>query len=102
VKRTHRAEIVELLSEQPQTLERYFSQNGNYNITSGLSAGNAYYTIAFVTPQPAALTYTLTATPIATAMMNGDSCGSFVITNTGARSNTGMAAGTTSASCWGR
>jgi type IV pilus assembly protein PilE len=34
--------------------------------------------------------------------MVGDKCGSFVINQTGARTNTGMAAGNTSATCWGR
>jgi type IV pilus assembly protein PilE len=89
VKKTRRAEIAELLSEQAQTLERSYSKNnGTYAGTAGLSTGNAYYT--------------LTAAPVPASMMNGDKCGSFVIKNTGARSNTGLATGTTSTTCWGR
>lgn len=100
VKKTRRAEIAGLLSEQTQTLERTYSKNsGTFVGTTGLSTGNAYYTI---TSTVNAQDYTLTAAPIATAMMSGDKCGSFVITNTGARSNTGLATGTTSTTCWGR
>ena len=100
VKKTRRAEIAELLSEQAQTLERSYSKNnGTYIGTAGLSTGNAYYSI---TPTVNAQDYTLTAAPVPASMMNGDKCGSFVITNTGARSNTGLATGTTSTTCWGR
>lgn len=100
VKKTRRSEIAELLAEQAQTLERSYSKsNGTYANTTGLSGGNSYYTI---TSTVNAQDYTLTATPIASSMMNGDKCGSFVITNTGARSNTNLATGTTSAACWGR
>jgi type IV pilus assembly protein PilE len=100
VKKTRRAEIAEVLTEQAQTLERSYSRNsGTYSGTTGLSTGNAYYTI---TSTVNAQDFTLTAAPISTAMMNNDKCGSFVITNTGARSNTGLATGTTSATCWGR
>ncbi|RJX75935.1 type IV pilin protein [Pseudomonas sp. LS-2] len=100
VKKTRRAEIAEVLTEQAQTLERSYSRNnGTYSGTTGLSTGNAYYTI---TSTVNAQDFTLTAAPISTGMMNNDKCGSFVITNTGARSNTGLATGTTSATCWGR
>ena len=99
VKKTRRAEIAELLSEQAQTLERSYSKNnGTYAGTAGLSTGNAYYAI---TSDVNAQDYTLTAAPVPASMMNGDKCGSFVIKNTGARSNTGLATGTTSTTCWG-
>jgi type IV pilus assembly protein PilE len=99
VKKTRRAEIAEVLTEQAQTLERSYSRNNGTYSAAGLSTGNAYYTI---TSTVNAQDFTLTAAPISTAMMNNDKCGSFVITNTGARSNTGLATGTTSATCWGR
>ncbi len=100
VKRTQRSAIASLLSEQTQALERYYSQRGQYtdvaNFPLTLSAGNTYYTIA---ADRAAQTYTLTATPIATTMMNGDKCGNFVINNAGRISNsTGLA----TRDCWGR
>ncbi|MBC3950417.1 MULTISPECIES: type IV pilin protein [Pseudomonas] len=106
VRRTHRAEIASLLNEQVQALERFYSRNGQYsNVAAAggnaavnlvLSQGNAYYTID---PKRDPQAFTLTATPIAGSMMNGDKCGNFIITNTGAISNsTGLA----SKDCWGR
>lgn len=101
VKKTRRAEIVELLSEQAQTLERGYSKNsGAYDTAgAGLSSGNNYYSISWTIN---AQDFNLTAAPIATGMMNGDKCGSFVLSNTGARSNTNLVTGTTTATCWGR
>jgi type IV pilus assembly protein PilE len=97
VKRTHRAEIASLLSEQTQALERWFTRKGTYKEIQGLSAGNSFYRIeSVINPTD----FTLTATPIPTSMMNADKCGNFVITNTGARSNTGNTA--TVKECWGR
>lgn len=106
VRRTHRAEIASLLTEQAQAVERFYSRNGKYTdvpaaggnpaVTLTLSAGNAYYTIAATRADQS---FSLTATPVAGSMMNGDRCGNFVITNTGALSNsTGLA----SKDCWGR
>ncbi len=108
VKRAHRAEIVSLLSEQAQALERFYSQNGRYDnvpqaggkppVTLTLSPGNAYYTIP-VAGSRAAQTYTLTAVPIASAMMNGDKCGNFTLDSTGRISNS---TNLPSKDCWGR
>lgn len=99
VKKTRRAEIAELLSEQAQTLERSYSRNSGTYAATGLSSGNAYYTI---TSTVTAQEFTLTAAPVPASMMNGDKCGSFQITNTGARTNPGMATSTTTTACWGR
>ncbi|WP_219062587.1 type IV pilin protein [Pseudomonas sp. UMAB-08] len=114
VKKTHRSEIAGLLSEQAQILERFYSRNGQYSNVTGpaavalvISAGNTYYTIA---PVRDAQDFTLTAAPIQGAMMDGDKCGSFVITNTGARSIASMPAVPTSPAalasltllCWSR
>ena len=101
-KRSQRSAIASLLSEQTQALERYYSQRGQYTDVTGspltLSDGNAYYKI---TPDRAAQTYKLTAAPRPSTMMQGDKCGSFEITNTGARANPG-ATGATTKDCWGR
>lgn len=100
VRRTHRTEIAGLLMEQSQILERAFTKTGSYlNVPV---AGNAWYNVAYVSSTPAGMDFTLTATPVPTAMMNGDKCGSFQITNTGLRTNPGLDAGTTTTSCWGR
>jgi len=111
VKRTHRAEIVGVLTSASQALERFYTQAGQYsNPASGVPTmadptGNAYYTLNVVRVAPAGTvpsTFTLTAVPIAGTMMAGDMCGSFVIDNTGARSNLNNTAAGTTAVCWGR
>ncbi|QVX13894.1 type IV pilin protein [Pseudomonas congelans] len=99
VKRTQRSAIASLLSEQTQALERFYSQKGNYSDYKGVVGANTYYKI---TPVLNAADFTLTADPIAGSMMAGDKCGSFVITNTGARTNTGATSGVTAKDCWGR
>ncbi|MDU8545890.1 type IV pilin protein [Pseudomonas syringae group sp. J248-6] len=100
VKRTQRSAIASLLSEQTQALERFYSRsNSSTYVNATVSGGNSYYTIVLV---PTATDFTLTATPIAGTLMAGDKCGSFVITSTGARSNTGATSGVTTKDCWGR
>lgn len=107
VKRTHRADIAGLLSETAQHLERFYSRNGQYSdvlgppaVTLEVPAGNAFY--AVVADRTNAQAFTLTATPIGTAMMKGDKCGSFVIDNTGKRGNLNMASEATVQRCWSR
>ena len=97
VKRTHRADIATLLSEQSQILERWYSRNGVYNGNPGptLSGGNTYYNIV---PTLQAQSYSLAAT--GKGMMLNDKCGVFTITNTGERTNPGGTA--TPKECWGR
>lgn len=95
VKRTHRSEIAGVLSEQVQNLERFYSKAGTYTGAS-VTGTNSWYTVAGgINAQD----FTVTATPISTSMMSGDKCGSFVITNTGSRSNS---TGLSSKDCWGR
>ena len=100
VKRTQRSAIASLLSEQTQALERYYSRISPASYAGAtVVAANTYYKI---TPVLNATDFTLTADPIAGTMMAGDKCGSFVITNTGARTNTGTTGGVTAKDCWGR
>ena len=99
MKRTHRVEIASLLSEGTQALERFYSRNGTY-VGGPVPASNNWYSVA--SSALTATTFTLKATPAAGSMMVGDKCGSFVVTQTGERSNLGLASGTTSANCWGR
>ena len=110
VKRTRRAEIAGLLSEVTQSLERFYSRNGQYSdiaaaggtaaATVTVPTGNGFYTIT--ADRSNAQAFTLTAAPISSSMMAGDKCGSFVIDNTGKRSNTGLSGGATTAACWSR
>lgn len=99
VKRTHRSAIASLLSEQTQTLERWYSQRGAYNKDAGpsISGGTEYYTI---TPTLGDQTFSLAAT--GKGMMANDKCGVFTITNTGARTNPGATSGVTPKDCWSR
>ncbi len=100
VKRTQRSAIASLLSEQTQAVERFYSRATQPTyVGATVVAANTYYTIAFA---PTATDFTLTATPIPGTLMAGDKCGSFVITNTGARTNPGATAGVTPKDCWGR
>lgn len=95
VRRTHRTEIAGILMEQSQVLERYFTKTGSYKDAT-VAVSNAWYNVALVSD---ATTFTLTATPIANSMMNGDKCGNFQVTNTGLRTNS---TGLSNKDCWGR
>jgi type IV pilus assembly protein PilE len=98
VNKGRRAEVVGLLSEQAQTLERFYSNKNVYTGATGLSAGNDYYTItSTLTDQ----TFLLTAVRKAGAMAT-DKCGDFTLTNTGVRSMVNATAGLTTKDCWGR
>ncbi|MCU0121974.1 prepilin-type N-terminal cleavage/methylation domain-containing protein [Pseudomonas sp. B2M1-30] len=98
VKKGRRAEVVSVLSEQAQILERYYTKNNTYTNATGLSAGTDFYTI---TPTITDQTYLLTATRKAGAMAT-DKCGDFTLTNTGVRSMNNATTGLTTKDCWGR
>lgn len=106
VQRANRAEARSLLLENAQFMERNFTTANRYDQTSAGAAindaslprtqspetGTARYGM---TVNPAAQTFTLSATP--TGSMTGDACGTYTLTNTGARGSGG-----TVAECWGR
>lgn len=98
VRRTQRAAIAGVLSEQAQNLERYYSRNGTY---AGLAVTgtNDYYTVAAATQT--ASDYSLTAT-VKAGLMTNDKCGVFTLNNLGVRGNTGTTGGVTTKDCWGR
>lgn len=104
VRKTHRAEIVQLLTETAQNMERYYSRAGRYSKLDGVTepvipTGNAWYNVNIVRDLQ---TFTLTAQPVNNTMMANDVCGSFILNQTGERSNSQLPAGTTNAFCWGR
>jgi len=99
VKKGRRAEVVSLLSEQAQTLERFYTRNNVYTGVTGLSAGNDFYTI---TPTLTDQTFVLTATRKTGSAMATDKCGDFTLTNTGVRSMNNATTGVTGKDCWGR
>ena len=99
VKKGRRAEVVSLLSEQAQSLERFYTKNNVYTGITGLSAGNDFYTL---TPTITDQTFLLTATRKAGTTMATDKCGDFTLTNTGVRSMNNATTGLTTKDCWGR
>lgn len=99
VKKGYRAEIVGLLTEQAQHLERFYARNGSFIDANGVSAGNDRYRItAALSPQD----YRLVATPVADSAMVGDPCGDFSLVSTGARANPGAAPHMSRKACWGQ
>ncbi|MBC3206564.1 MULTISPECIES: type IV pilin protein [unclassified Pseudomonas] len=99
VNKGRRAEVAGLLSEQAQTLERFYTKNNVYTGVTGLSTGNDFYTI---TPTLTDQTFLLTATRKAGSAMATDKCGDLTLSNTGVRAMNNAATGLTSKDCWGR
>lgn len=99
VKKDRRAEVVSLLSEQAQSLERFYTKNNVYTGITGLSAGNDFYTL---TPTITDQTFLLTAARKTGTAMATDKCGDFTLTNTGVRSMNNATTGLTTKDCWGR
>lgn len=103
VRKSHRAEIAQLLVESAQILERHYSRANRYSNTDVIitpsPTGNAWYNLVVIRNEQ---DFSITATPVNNTMMANDVCGKFIIDQTGSRRNDGMAAGTTSAFCWGR
>ena len=99
MKKVYRAEIIALLSEQAQHLERFYTRNGTFIDASGVSAGNDRYRItAALNPQD----FHLVATPAVTSVMSGDACGEFSLSSAGARGNPSAAPGMSRKLCWGQ
>lgn len=105
VKKTRRAEVAALLTEEAQRLERFYSKTGQYTNSIGpparehqVSTGNAFYTL---NAQRSEQAFVLTATA-ATALMQEDKCGAFLLENTGRRDNVGMSGDASVLGCWGR
>ncbi|MBP5953573.1 type IV pilin protein [Pseudomonas iridis] len=99
VKKGRRAEVVALLSEQAQSLERFYTKNNVYTGITGLSAGNDFYTL---TPTITDQTFLLIAARKTGTAMATDKCGDFTLTNTGVRSMNNATTGLTTKDCWGR
>ena len=99
VKRGYRSQILVLLSEQAQRLERFYTKNAVYSGGHEFSSGNQHYDITFDLADHAFL---LTATPKEGSAMAGDQCGSFTLANTGLAGITQAAPDVTLRQCLGR
>lgn len=108
VARGRRADAQAVLLESAQWMERFYSQNNNYDaaaafLNSGLvlsprtsTAATAFYQITLTLPGAQSQTFTLTATR-RNAMAN-DACGNFILNSVGQRS----LASNTRTDCWAR
>ena len=99
IKRVHRSQIVVLLSEQAQSLERFYTKNGLYSGLPDISAGNDNYSITSDLLDHAFL---LTAIRKDGSPMANDSCGNYTLAHTGLTAITQAAPGLTAQQCWGR
>jgi len=99
VKRGYRAQLVLLLSEQSQSLERFYSKKGLYSGAENVSPGNQHYLMTY---ELADHTYLLTATRRADSPMAGDACGDYTLNHVGLAANTNAAPDLTRQQCWGR
>ncbi|EIK69139.1 type IV pilus biogenesis protein PilE [Pseudomonas synxantha BG33R] len=99
VKKVYRAQIVALLSEQAQHLERAYTRDGTFIDAGGVIAGNDHYRIsAILNPQD----FDLLATPAVDSVMADDACAAFSLSSTGMRSNPGAAPEMSRKVCWGQ
>lgn len=99
VKKVYRVQIVALLTEQAQHLQRYYTRNGSFIDAGGVSTGNDHYRIsAVLNPQD----FALLATPATDSVMASDACGQFRLTSAGMRSNPGAAPQMPLKACWGQ
>ncbi|MPR04900.1 prepilin-type N-terminal cleavage/methylation domain-containing protein [Pseudomonas sp. MAFF 212408] len=99
VKKVYRAEIVALLIEQAQYLERFYTRNGTFIDATGVSAGTDRYRISAASNLQA---FSLVATPVVGSVMADDLCGEFSLTSAGVRSNLGAAPDMSRKACWGQ
>ena len=98
VRKGHRAEARAGLLQAAQWMERAATATGVYpdDIPTSLqSVPGGRYTIS---AESDGATFELTADPAGT--QTGDKCGSYTLTHTGARDNTGLKTGTTKEECW--
>jgi type IV pilus assembly protein PilE len=111
VARGRRADAKSALLEAAQWTERQYTVSNTYVATlpaalnkSPKGSSSAVYDIAYVTSpsasSPSATQFFLKATPTTGAFMASDKCGSFIVSQTGAKSVSGGTA--TSADCWDR
>ncbi|WPN99073.1 type IV pilin protein [Pseudomonas sp. MUP55] len=99
VKKVYRVQIVALLTEQAQHLQRYYTRNGSFIDAGGVSTGNDHYRIsAVLNPQD----FALLATPATDSVMASDACGQFRLSSSGMRSNPGAAPQMPLKACWGQ
>lgn len=100
IKKSARTELVGLLFESAQHLERHYSRAGQYSdtdtVTTPLASGTAHYSLHAVRGSES---FTLLARRIPGSLMMADPCGDYQLDQSGVRSNPAGAA--SSNGCWG-
>ncbi|WP_425338425.1 type IV pilin protein [Thiorhodococcus minor] len=113
VRKSRRADAKAVLLEGAQWMERFYTENHSYDQdrsgtavgtlfptslqTSPLEGATKYYDIAF-NPAATQNSFTLRATPRATAGQDQDRCGALTLTHTGEKDVSGT--GATVDECW--
>jgi len=100
IRQGRRLEARSLLLENAQFMERFFTENNRYNLrvdgTTPVALpilvsprnGSTLYIISFDTLAPlTADSFNLRAEPVAGSAMDGDACGTFLLSNLGVRAN---------------
>ena len=113
IRQGRRLEARSLLLENAQFMERFFTENNRYNvrvdgatpvvlpILASPRSGAALYTIGFDTSAPlTADSFNIRAEPVAGSAMDGDSCGTYLLSNIGVRANLGNTKSTSE--CWSK
>ena len=111
--RTRRGDVRAIILENAQFMERFYTENNGYDqtnaaapvavalpiTTSPRTGVPTLYTVQFRPGTLNANAYTIEAIPVAGGSMAADTCGTYSVTNTGARAVTGTE---TVTNCWER
>lgn len=113
IRQGRRLEARSLLLENAQFMERFYTENNRYNLrVDGSTAvvlptlasprtGPRLYSISFDTTAPlTADSFNLRAEPVAGSSMDGDACGTYLLSNLGVRANLHNAK--SSQVCWNK
>ncbi len=113
IRQGRRLEARSLLLENAQFMERFFTENNRYNLRADGStavtlpilasprSGQSLYTISFDTLAPLSSdSFNLRAVPVAGSAMDGDACGTYLLSNLGVRAN--LHNTKSSQECWRR
>ncbi|MEF9901430.1 MAG: type IV pilin protein [Pseudomonas sp.] len=101
VKKSARTEIVSLLIESAQLLERHYSRAGQYSdvedLQASLASGTAHYSLHAMRDKES---FTLSARRLPGGLMMADRCGDYELDQAGRRGNP-QGAENTQGGCWG-
>lgn len=101
VQKAARTEVVGLLFESAQKLERHYSRAGQYSdadaVQTSLASGTAYYSLHAERDKES---FTLLARRLPGGLMMADPCGDYALDQAGVRGNP-QGTGDIASGCWG-